>query len=60
MRIKLNNICEDNHAGAFGYVVNSAVKQILEQKYKNVYVNNMRKFINHYFIGTHCFILDTW
>lgn len=55
--IKLNNICEDNHAGAFGYVVNSAVKQILEQKYKNVYVNNMRKFINHYFVGKHCFIL---
>ena len=55
--ITLNNICEDNHAGSFGYVVNSAVKQILEQKYKNVYVNNMRKFINHYFVGKHCFIL---
>ena len=55
--ITLNNICEDNHAGSFGYVVNSAVKQILEQKYKNVSVNNMRKFINHYFVGKHCFIL---
>lgn len=56
-KIVCNNICEDNHAGSFGYVVNSAVKQILEQKYKNVEVNNMRKFINHYFIGYHCFIL---
>lgn len=56
--ITLNNICEDNHAGSFGYVVNSAVKQILELKYKNVKVNNMRKFINHYNVGKHCFILS--
>ena len=57
-KIVCNNICEDNHAGAFGYVVNSAVKNILELKYKNVEVNNMRKFINHYFVGSHCFIIS--
>ncbi len=55
--ITLNNVCNDNHSGAFGYVVNSAVKSILESKYDNVLVNNYQKFINHYFIGDHCFII---
>jgi len=55
--ITLNNVCEDNHSGAFGYVVNSAVKSILELKYVNVKVNNLRKFMSHYYIGKHCFIL---
>lgn len=57
-KILVNNICEDNHAGSFGYVVNSAVKQILDIKYKkNVEVNNHRKFINHYYVGNHCFVI---
>jgi hypothetical protein len=52
-----NNICNDNHAGAFGYVVNSAFKTIIELKYSNVKVNNLRKFINHYSFGNYTFIL---
>ena len=56
-KIICNNICNDNHAGSFGYVVSSAVKQILEQKYNHVKVNNLRKFIDHYFYGDYCFIL---
>lgn len=54
----MNNICEDNHAGEFGYVVNSAVKSIAEQKYGNVTIVNHRKFINHYYIGEHCIVLS--
>ena len=57
-KIVMNNICEDNHAGSFGYVVNSAVKSILELKYSNVEVVNHRKFINHYFVGSHCFVIS--
>ena len=57
-KIIVNNICEDNHAGSFGYVVNSAFKSIVEQKYSNVKVTNHRKFINHYFIGKHCFVIS--
>lgn len=52
-----NNICNDNHAGAFGYVVNSAFKTIIELKYSNVKANNLRKFINHYSFGNYTFIL---
>jgi UDP-2,3-diacylglucosamine pyrophosphatase LpxH len=56
--IVFNNICNDNHAGTFGYVVNSAVKSILEIKYpKLVKVNNFKKFINHYTVGDHCFMI---
>lgn len=56
-KVIMNNVCEDNHSGEFGYVVNSAVKSILELKFDNVEVNNMEKFLNHYVIGSHCFIL---
>jgi hypothetical protein len=52
-----NNICEDNHAGSFGYVVNSAFKQIVDYKFDNVAVVNHQKFINHYIFGAHAFII---
>ena len=57
-KIVCNNICNDNHAGAFGYFVNSAFEQIIEQKYDNVEVNNHRQFINHYFVGDICFLIS--
>lgn len=55
--IHFNNICNDNHSGAFGYFVNEAFKQIAELQFKNVTVTNHRKFINHYFIGDICFVI---
>lgn len=56
-KIICNNICNDNHAGSFGYVVNSAFKKFIEYRYKHILVNNIRKFIDHYFYGNNCFIL---
>ena len=56
-KIICNNICNDNHAGSFGYVVNSAFKNVLETRYNHVIVNNIRKFIDHYIIGKNCFII---
>ena len=53
-----NNISDDNHAGSFGYVVNSAFKSLIDHKYTNVTVNNLRKFIEHYTYGNHCFIIS--
>ena len=55
--INISNICNDNHSGAFGYFVNQAFKQIVEIQFKNVFVTNHRKFINHYFVGNICFVL---
>ena len=55
--IHFNNICNDNHSGAFGYFVNEAFKQIAELQFKNVTVTNHRKFINHYFVGDICFVI---
>jgi hypothetical protein len=56
--IEIVNICNDNHGGSFGYVVNSAFKTYAELKYKdNVKVINQRKFIDHYIYGNRCFIL---
>lgn len=55
--IHFNNICNDNHSGAFGYFVNEAFKQIAELQFKNVKVTNHRKFINHYFVNDICFVI---
>lgn len=55
--IVCTNICNDNHAGSFGYIVNSAFKSFIELKYENVKVINQRKFIDHYIVENRCFIL---
>ena len=55
--IHFNNICNDNHSGAFGYFVNEAFKQIAEIQFNNITVTNHRKFINHYFVGNICFVI---
>ena len=56
-KIFFNNICNDNHSGAFGYFVNKAFKEIAELQYDNVTVTNHRKFINHYFVNKICFVI---
>jgi hypothetical protein len=56
--IKVVNICNDNHSGSFGYIVNSAFKTYVELKYPdNIEVINQRKFIDHYIVDNRCFIL---
>lgn len=58
-KINVVNICNDNHAGSFGYIVNSAFKTVIDLKYPGrVDVINQRKFIDHYIIGKKCFILS--
>ena len=55
--VVINNICNDNHAGSFGYFVNSALKNYCDNMFKNVKVNNYRQFINHYSVGDVCFVI---
>ncbi len=55
--ITLTNICDDNHSGAFGYVVNQAVKSYCDIRFKHVKVINQRKFIDHYKRANRTFIL---
>lgn len=58
-KINVVNICNDNHAGSFGYIVNSAFKTVIDLKYKDrVEVINQRKFIDHYIYENRCFILS--
>lgn len=54
-----NDITNDNHSGVFSYFVSSAVKQILEQRYPGkVVVNSIKRFMHHYSIGKHTFIIS--
>ena len=57
-KIHFNNICNDNHSGAFGYCVNKGFKQVAEIQFKKVSVTNHRKFINHYYIDRFCFVIS--
>lgn len=58
-KITLNNMCIDNHSGSFGYVVNSAFKTMVDSLgNENYTVNNYRRFINHYSVGNHTFIIS--
>ena len=50
-RIMCNNITDDNHSGAFSYIVNSAFKTYIELKYpNNVTINIQRKFMDYYIV----------
>jgi hypothetical protein len=57
-RIVCHNVCEDNHAGSFGYIVNSAFKTAIEMMLPNVSVINLRKFIEFYKVGKYIFVLS--
>ena len=57
-KIICHNICEDNHSGSFGYVVNSAFKVAIELMLDNVDVINIRKFIDYYSVGRYVFVLS--
>jgi hypothetical protein len=46
--IRVENICNDNHSGDFGYMACQAVKLIIEAKYENVKVTNHKSFLSHY------------
>lgn len=52
------NVCNDNHSSDFGFIVNETARQILEISNPNIEVNNIQRFIYHYYIGDHCFILS--
>lgn len=56
--IRIVNVCNDNHSGSFGYVVNSAVKSYVSVRHPNkVEITNQREFIDHYTIFNRTFIL---
>ena len=57
-KIVSHNVCNDNHAGSFGYITNHAARLVLEAKYPEmVEVKNYRKFIDHYTWKKHAFLL---
>lgn len=55
--VKAYNVINDNHSSDFGYMVNESVKFFCESRNPNITVYNLERFMQHYFIGNHCFIL---
>lgn len=56
--VRLENICNDNHAGDFGYMACQAIKMILEAKYEDVEVTNHKQFISHYVLDGHLSVIS--
>lgn len=56
--IRVNNVCNDNHAGDFAYFVNKAFKVFAEASYSNVTVHNARTFISHYIVNDVGFLIS--
>lgn len=58
--ITFNNICNDNHSGAFGYTVNKAFQKYVEgtRGDRLIFVNNHLSFLSHYIVGDVCFIIS--
>lgn len=55
---KGGRVSVQGNSGVYGYFINSAVKNIVTVKYPdNVVYNICEKFINHYSVGPHTFIL---
>jgi hypothetical protein len=59
-KIYFHNVCNSNHGGDFDYFINQCFKGIAEERYGTDYVEviNHKKFIEHYGVGDHCFMLS--
>jgi len=58
LEIHLHNVCNDNHAGDFGYMACQAVKHILEASFEGVYVTNHVSFMSHYSVDGHLSVIS--
>lgn len=54
--VKVFSVSNDNHAGTFAYIINSATKNIVNAIYPNVEMRIDRRFINHYISNSKVFI----
>lgn len=58
-KIKTYDVTNDNHSGSFGYYISSSAAKFCQRIYdKNlVECNVLKKFIEHFEYGDHCFLL---
>jgi hypothetical protein len=58
-QVVIRSVGNDNHAGAFGRIINDAIRMIIEKMYDKdiVLVDNLTKFIQPYYYGDHAFLL---
>jgi hypothetical protein len=58
-KIILRCICNDNHSGDFGLIINKTIQKIINLLYDNniVEVDILTRFLEHRVYGKHCFIL---
>jgi len=58
LKVATHNITNSNHSNDFDYIVNYSAKEILSSQFTNCEYFIYQRFINHYVIGNHCFILS--
>jgi hypothetical protein len=57
-KVVVHSITNSNHSNDFDYIVNYSAKEILKAKYGKIEYHIYQRFIGHYIIGKHCFILS--
>lgn len=58
-KIICNDITNDNHSGIFSYFVSSAVDKVIKERYSGkVEVNTRKRFMEHYSVGVHTFVIS--
>jgi len=58
IKVVSHNITNSNHSNDFDYIVNYSAKEILSSQFTKCEYIIYQRFINHYIIGNHCFILS--
>jgi hypothetical protein len=58
VKVVVHSITNSNHSNDFDYTVNYSAKEILKAKYGKIEYNIYQRFIGHYIIGKHAFILS--
>jgi hypothetical protein len=57
-KVVIHSITNSNHSNDFDYIINYSAKEILKAKYGKIEYHIYQRFIGHYIIGKHCFILS--
>ena len=57
-KVIVRNLCNDNHSGNFSLICGVAIQKLCELKFDNVEFINQKKFIEHYQVGSHVFLLS--
>ena len=55
-KIIVNNVCNNNHGGSMDEILSISLSH-LYSTHENIEINTISKFLHHYEVGNHCFVI---